>query len=77
MMIDGVGRVVKRGEWWKLTYDGCGHEIWFDRVACRLFDLARVEHVVLSFYAECQSCAWSSSPPVSGISRRGGAGFQP
>jgi hypothetical protein len=68
MTIDGVGRVIEWGEWWKLIYDGCGHETWFDRVVCRLFEPARVEQVVLSYYAACQSCAWSSNPPASGIS---------
>src|SRR3954449_4013185 len=52
MTIDGVGRVLESGEWWKLIYDGCGHETWFDRVACRLFEPAKVQQVVLSFYAE-------------------------
>ena len=30
----------------------------------------KVQQVVLSFYANCQSCAWSSKPAASGISER-------
>jgi hypothetical protein len=63
MTIDGV---IEWGEWWRLVYESCGHETWFDRVACRLFEPERVEQVVLSYYAECQSCAWSSKLPASG-----------
>jgi hypothetical protein len=62
--IDGVGQVVEWGEWWRLVYDDCGHEIWFDRVTHRLFEPAKVEQVVRKFYADCDACYWSVSHPA-------------
>ena len=55
--MEGVGRIIEWGEWWKLIYYGCGHETHINRVTRRLFDAADVEQVVLKFYAQCQECS--------------------
>ena len=33
MDINGVGRLIEWGEWWRLIYYGCGHETRFVRTA--------------------------------------------
>ena len=59
MHVAGVGRVLEWGEFWRLTYDACGHEQWFLRTGRHLFEPADVERVVRTYYADCQGCAWA------------------
>jgi hypothetical protein len=59
--VEGIGQVVQRDEWWRLVYDGCGHQQWvFSRNGYRSLDEADVEAEVRQHYAMCSQCAWDA-----------------
>jgi hypothetical protein len=56
MLDEGVGWVIEWADYWKLTYDGCGHEQWLPRTGHHLYETDAVEQIVRQYYAECTLC---------------------
>jgi hypothetical protein len=59
VLIEDIGQVFHRGEYWMLRYDGCQHDQYFARTGERLFEQASVEAYVRRHFATCGTCEWA------------------
>ena len=63
MIVEGIGELRERGEFWVLTYASCGHEQWFPRGLMNYAEHA-VTREVVRYCGECQ--AWEHRPSRPG-----------
>jgi hypothetical protein len=60
--VDGIGILKNLGEYWRLTYNGCGHVQEFPRLG--LNDPEAVIRHIHRYFAQCLSCRLESRPRV-------------
>ena len=54
MHLEHIGRITGHRRYWRLVYEGCGHDQEFARVGLERLDQAIRE--VRRYYAECLTC---------------------